>query len=415
MKKFYIAAALVAALFLSSSALTAADGKDSQKADEDRYPSFKGFVTNKFWDNWEISLNFGTGFSAYSSGNYGAYGDRFGVNGEFSVAKWLHPVVGVRAGFWGGNYNTVHPDYGKIKWPFLFGHVDAMLNLSNWIGGYKEDRVYYAVIYAGMGLFGSNFTDASQAAVHHASIPTNFAFTGGLINKFRVSPSIDINLELRGLLGMAYLNPVNTTTRGNYLGTGNVSVGVTYRFGKRDFERGAAGYTMADIECLKREAEEAAATAQATEDDMNTRLAQAEEAQAAAEQRAAQAEKELAEALAQIEELNDRISAEDTASTDTVFFGYGLAVLSSADQIRLQVLAEQFKSEPESAEHSITGYADFSTGERAKNIALAQKRARVVYDYLVSLGVPASRLSYRGAGEDEQPFTSDGNQTVIIK
>ena len=137
MKKLYLTT-IAFILLLSSFSLTAGDGKDSLKKDIDPYPSFKGFVTNKFWDNWEISLGFGTGFSVYSSNNQGAWGDRFGINGEFSVAKWLHPVVGVRAGLQGGNFNTVRGDE-KIKWPFLYGHVDAMLNMSNWIGGYKEE------------------------------------------------------------------------------------------------------------------------------------------------------------------------------------------------------------------------------------------------------------------------------------
>ena len=260
MKKFYLTT-IAFILLLSSFSLTAGDGKDSLRTDVEPYPSFKGFVTNKFWDNWEISLGFGTGFSVYSNYNQGAWGDRFGINGEFSVAKWLHPVVGVRAGLQGGNFNTVRSDE-KIKWPFLYGHVDAMLNMSNWIGGYKENRVYYAVLFAGMGLYASNFTNESRIATGTPSAAANFAFTAGLINKFRVSPSVDINLELRGILGMASLNPVQYSGRGRFLGNGDISVGVTYRFGKRDFQRGAAGYTLEDINTMKREAEEAAVAAQ---------------------------------------------------------------------------------------------------------------------------------------------------------
>ena len=67
------------------------------------------------------------------------------------------------------------------------------------------------------------------------------------------------------------------------------------------------------------------------------------------------------------------------------------------------------------ASQVITGYADFKTGDKAKNTALAEKRARVVYEYLISVGVPAGQLTYQGAGEDQQPFNSEGNQTVIIK
>ena len=159
------------------------------------YPSFAGFVTNKFWDNWEISADFGTGFASFSSGNLGGYGDRFGLNGELSVTKWLHPVVGIRGQLMGGNYHTVHPTGGKTAWNFMFAHIDIVSNFSNWIGGYKEDRVYYAIPFAGMGLFASN---------RHT---INYAFTAGLLSRFRVCPSVDINLEINSGEYVTILGP----------------------------------------------------------------------------------------------------------------------------------------------------------------------------------------------------------------
>lgn len=409
MKKLCFATLMVAIL-ASSAVMTAAEKDSTRMTVNDPYPSFKGFVTNKFWDNWEISLGFGTGFSVYSGRNYGSWGDRFGLNGELSVTKWLHPVVGIRAGLMGGTYSSVHPDYGKACWPFLYGHVDAMANLSNWIGGYKENRVYYAVLYAGMGLFGSNFTDASQA-VTKVGTPVNFAFNAGLLNKFRVSPSVDINLELRGILGMASLNPVQSPSRGRFLGTGNVSVGVTYRFGKRDFERGAAGYTLDDIKYMKMEAEQAALKAQETEENLENELAETQKREEAAMQRAKEAEAQLAAAQAKL----DQMEYEASLPTEMIFFDYAMAVLTPADKISLGVFASEVKEGPADHVYTITGYADFKTGSKAKNTALAEKRARVVYEYLVSLGIPADRLTYKGAGENDQPFSAEGNQAVIIK
>ena len=413
MKKFYLTT-FVLVFLLSALSLRAGDGKDTLNAEISPYPSFKGFVTNKFWDNWEISLNFGTGFSVYSSNNQGAWGDRFGVNGEFSVAKWLHPVVGVRAGLQGGNFNTVRGE-DKIKWPFLYGHVDAMLNMSNWISGYKENRVYYAVLFAGMGLYGSNFTDASKTASGTMSAPANFAFTAGLTNKFRVSPSVDINLELRGILGMSSLNPVSYSGRGRFLGNGDISVGVTYRFGKRDFQRGAAGYTLEDINTLKREAEEAALTAQQKESNLETQITEAQENAAMAQQRADNAEKELEKANKSLDELRSQQALDAATPEEMVFFDFGMAVLTHADQIRLTVLADQIKKGPQDYVYTITGYADFNTGTQDRNTALSVKRAKTVYDFLISLGVPAEQLAYSGTDRNSQPFSGEGNQTVIIR
>lgn len=406
MKKSFFTAFL-AVLLLMPAVLTAAD-KDSVNAEAPApYPSFKGFVTNGFWDNWELSLGFGTGFSMYSSNNYGPFGDRFGLNGEIWAAKWLHPVVGVRAGLMGGNYNTTHPDMGKMSWPYMFAHVDGMLNMSNWIGGYREDRVYYAVLYAGMGLMGANFGQV----VPGVGKTLNFAFTAGLLNKFRVSPSIDINLELRGMLGKSEINPVVSPARGRVLGTANVSVGVTYRFGKRDFDRGAAGYTLDDIKCMKREAERAALKAKETEDDLRYRLEEAENKAASAQQNAEKNQQELIAAGRTIEQYE----LEAATPEDMVFFDYGMAILRPEDRIRLTVLAEKIKNGPQDHVYTVTGYADFNTGTQDRNTALSVKRAKTVYDFLISLGVPAEQLAYSGTDRNSQPFSGEGNQTVIIR
>ena len=398
-------ATLVLSLF-SVAALSAAE-TDSVKV-VDKYPSFKGFMTNKFWDNWEISANVGTGSAMYSNYTYGKPGETFGFYGEISATKWFHPVVGARVGIMGGTYGTVHPDYGKVSWPFVFTHVDAMVNLSNWIGGYREDRVYYAVPFAGMGLFASNFTSASQEATHNSGRIANFAFTAGLLNKFRVSPSVDINLELRGILGMSSLDPVASPARGTFLGTANVSVGVTYRFGKRDYVRGAAGYSLDDIACLKKAVEDAKLDAKATKEDLMAQLADTQAKADASQKSADEAEQRLAQMQAEAEL--------DAATPETtVFFDYGMAVLSKTDKIRLVVFRDQALAGPKDYVYAITGYADFKTGKDKNNVKLAEKRARVVYEYLVSLGVSESQLSYSGTDSQQQPNNGEGNQFVTIR
>lgn len=362
------------------------------------YPSFAGFVTNKFWDNWEISADFGTGFASFSSGNLGGYGDRFGLNGELSVTKWLHPVVGIRGQLMGGNYHTVHPTGGKTAWNFMFAHIDIVSNFSNWIGGYKEDRVYYAIPFAGMGLFASN---------RHT---INYAFTAGLLSRFRVCPSVDINLEIKGIMGMSSLNPVSYSPRGRFLGTGNVSVGVTYRFGKRDYVRPAADCSAENLKYLKEAAEAAqkeALAAKAAEDNLKTQLAESQKAAENARQQAEQAAQDLAD-------LQEQHVMDESTPEQCIFFNNG-AVLSESEKLHLSVIADQIKSSTADRTYTVCGYADFSTGSYNYNIQLAELRARTVYNYLIGLGVPAERMTHQGMGRDAQPFTARGNQVVIIK
>ena len=406
MKRFYLAA--LAAALLSVSSLTAQEKEDTTAVNPK--PSFAGFVTNKFWDNWEISINGGTGAALFSKTNYGSAGDYFGGIGGISATKWLHPIIGLRAVLEGGVYSNVYYDQSMKQWPFVTLHADLMINLSNWIGGYKERRAYYAIPFVGMGYLASD--------INAPSIRQNFVVSYGLLNKFRVSSSVDINLEVGGIVGKNEISPVNIPNSGPFLTTINVQAGLTYRFGKRDFERGAAGYTMDDINALKAEAERAAAQVEAdkaAKEDLSDELAQAEKDAAAAQQRADQAEKQLADAQAELEALKQQMALDAATPEETIFFDFEVWGLDAVDMTTLKELAKKMLAGPKDYVYTITGYADFTTGARSNNIAIAEKRAQSVYDYLVSLGVPAAQLTHQGAGPDAQPFTGRGTQSVPIK
>ena len=54
----------------------------------------------------------------------------------------------------------------------------------------------------------------------------------------------------------------------------------------------------------------------------------------------------------------------------------------------------------------IEGHTD-AVGSRAGNVALSQRRAQSVADFLIAMGVPRSRLDVRGYGPDRPlPGTS---------
>lgn len=57
--------------------------------DTPKKPSFAGFVSNGFWDNWEVSFGLGTGTAFSNGGNIGPHSERFGFEGNLSLTKWL--------------------------------------------------------------------------------------------------------------------------------------------------------------------------------------------------------------------------------------------------------------------------------------------------------------------------------------
>lgn len=81
-------------------------------------------------------------------------------------------------------------------------------------------------------------------------------------------------------------------------------------------------------------------------------------------------------------------------------FATGSSLLSDAAQARLQAFAEALKRpQLASVRVRIEGHTD-SSGGRTINVALSQRRAQAVADYLVSQGIAADRLEVQGYGYD---------------
>lgn len=374
-------------------------------------PSFAGFVSNGFWDNWEMSLGGGVGTALTNGSNSGSFGKRLGFEANFSLVKWVHPVVGMRLQLQGGQFANYDADLGKLKWPYLFVHSDFMLNFSNWAGGYRDDRAYYLVPFVGFGYLATNFTDKSQednmTGTHQA-----FAFSYGLLNKFRLSRSFDFNIELKGMLAPSRVCPAKTD--GSYLFGFSATAGFTYRFNKRGWQRGVAGYTAADIQAFQDAVAASMAAVEAAELE-NAQLAQqlaAAQAQAAAAQNAA-ADAAAAAAVATV------VAADEAALADTsiILFDYSMSVLTPQEKTRLELIAEQIKSGSKDAVYQIVGHADQQTGTAAGNKRVAEHRAKRVYDFLVSKDVNPKQLNYEGKGNSPDPFkkVQAANRAAIIQ
>ena len=160
--------------------------------------------TNRFGANWFISG--GVGAQMYFGDNDGKadFGKRLAPALDIAVGKWFTPGIGLRVAYNGlqakgatpyangplvdgGQYSN---GYYKEKWNVVNLHGDVLLNLTNMFCGYKEDRLYSFIPYVGAGF------------VHTGKGPgyDELGINAGLINRFRLSSALDLNVELRGLL-----------------------------------------------------------------------------------------------------------------------------------------------------------------------------------------------------------------------
>jgi peptidoglycan-associated lipoprotein len=83
---------------------------------------------------------------------------------------------------------------------------------------------------------------------------------------------------------------------------------------------------------------------------------------------------------------------------DRVFFGYDSSVLTSEAQSTLQKQADWLQQNQE-VKVVVEGHCD-ERGTRAYNLALGERRATAARNYLVNLGVNASRVSTVSYGKE---------------
>lgn len=362
----------------------------------------KRVVEGSFWDNWELSAGMGAGMHTERGTGNGAFGQKLGFEGNFSIVKWVSPVVGLRAQLQGGRLSNYDLELGRERWPYLFAHGDVLINFSNLVGGYREDRAYYLIPFAGAGSIWANFTDKSQAKTGRGTLQ-DFALTAGLLHKFRLSPAVDFHIEMKSWLTNTSVLPIELKERSTW-GL-SATAGFAYRFGRRGWDRVEdIAYTAEDLAVYRQAADKSAEALKAAEEE-NARLKRALQEE---RDRAARAEAAAADAAAQ-----PRVAAKEASTL--ILFSIGSTSLTKQEQLRLEQVAEMIKRGPQENRYKLEGYADKQTGTKALNERLAAERAREVYDFLVKQGVNPDVLSYEGMGE-ENPFPrQETNRSVRIR
>ena len=387
MKKFLLTIAIVA---ISAGSVFAQENS----AEKLRW---KGIMNNGFWSNWEIGLAGGVNATAWNElggvDNQKQIGD-LGWQIEGNLTKWFNPIVGARLQVAGGSLNA-SGDAQKSTW--VMPHFDGLVNLSNWIGGYREDRVYYAKLFAGFGLNCVN-VDSETA--------TGFAAAGGLINTFRVCKQLDINLELKAILTPGRDMPAEIASIGvgKYGQMYSATLGLAYRFNKRNWDKAYSqeevdGY-LAAIAAL----EAGLADAHRNAGKLSERLA----AQKAATD----------QALKDNEALRAELAKRKTSvvSSTALFFNLNSARLLDRAKSSMQILAETIAAAPKDQVFTLVGHADDETGSPEYNQKLSEKRAKAVYDYLVEQGVNKDQLTWKGVGSSQNIFPINStNRVVIVK
>ena len=377
MKKLF----MIFVLALSANALFA-QTTETVIVDENKHR----FITNGFWDNWFIQA--GAGAQAYFGDHNKQleWGDRLTPAYEIAVGKWFTPSIGTRLMVHGLSYKGAtrdgvhstgvavpapedHIGYWGLtqqKFPFVNAHVDFMFNLSNIIGGYREDRFWDIQPYVGVGWI-CTWDEPKNQSVTYAA---------GILNSFRLGERFDIYLDVRGgMLADTFEGEVGGR---NHEGNLSATLGLSYNFNKRGWDRNTT---------IVRET-----TNQQALDNLRREVAALEKENADLKGRKPEIRKEQVKVVAPV----------------FVTFEINKSELSDEARVNLSLLAKAIKDLNNDVVYTISGYADAATGNDQINNRLSKERAQAVYNCLVNeYGVNAEQFTVESHGGVNNMFYDD--------
>ena len=222
---------------------------------------------SKFGDNWFFGMHVGGFYSWGDNTSDAGFFGQLRPAAALSVGKWLHPAGGFRIQAALGNNKGIAPNEESYTWSTMAGYFDAMFNLSNIFGQYKESRKFDLIFMMGAGMestfgFKKHDWNKGENRVYSTRGENLVALRAGLMGKWRIGEKWDFNLEVvNNWLDDSYDGQV---VKNNCDGHLNILAGLTYRFknhdGSRQFTyatRDMSKYTILNDEINRLKAENA--------------------------------------------------------------------------------------------------------------------------------------------------------------
>ncbi len=392
------------ALCLCSVSVMAQKVKENRDSDGNK---IKGpYETNRFFDNLFIGVAGGVNLYTGEQDTRGDLGDRFkSPSVEAYIGKWFTPSIGGRfaynglqaRGYTEHSFATAYDrGNGLQKFAISYLHADFMWNISNAIGGYRDNRAWSFVPFIGGGWVRTwRKSEApegtSTAKSGDPTYKNEFAWSVGLLNNIRLCKVMDLTIEASDMFACHELDMDASGKRmENML---SLNVGLTFKI-NRMFYRVR---TVPD--CDYTPYEEKIASLQDDVDDLNSKCDALED--------------ENEELRNQQPEEVEKVSA----SPVVLFFEIGKTTLDSKEKTNLDFYVKNAIEADSDKTFTIIGSADKETGTPEINQELSEERMEYVYDILVNeYGISEDRLEKVAEGDTNNRFSEPQlNRAVIIE
>lgn len=311
-----------------------------------------------------------------------------------AVGKWFNPYLGLRLSGLGGAMRWEYESLSSAK--YINANAELMWDMLNSCLGVKTDRLFNIYPYIGFG---------TAYVWDIASEGTNIYNKDGLKNStwampisvgaqfsFRLNKYLNLFAEARfqaygdNFNGAAYGCPLDF----NFVALGGVSVNI----GAKEFKTYNPCTALSYINKLNGEVNE-----------LRGELYACAEALAITESQLPCPEESDPTVINKV--VNRPLLA-------SVRFGINSTKISEEEMVNVYNVSQYLKHNPE-VSLVINGYADKDTGSEKINTKISQARAQSVYDALVKCGVKEKQLSIMAHGSDEQPYSrNDWNRIVLF-
>ena len=344
-----------------------------------------------FNPHWYVQAQIG---GQYTLGEV-KFGDLLSGNFQLSGGYNFTPVWGLRLAIdsWQskGGTDLTYLGLGEKTWKYYFiaPTVDVTCDLTNWILGYKADRIFNFGLLAGMGvnigwdndeacelkaqILGMPFTDpAHQMSELWCGTKARFVGRVGAYADFRVSRRVSLGLEVNC---NATSDHYNSKKAGNADWYFNALAGVKVRLGK-----------------------------------VNKKVAVEKQEPVVVEKII---EKVVEKPVEKIVIKEPEPKKRETLRRD-IFFTLRGSDVSRTEMAKVEDVVAYLNKYPE-ARVAVTGYADRRTGNPKINIGYAEKRAQVIANLLTGrFGISPTRVIVDSKGDTVQPYEQNDLNRVTI-
>ena len=321
------------------------------------------------------------------------FGNLVSPNAQIAAGYNFTSLWGARVAFnaWqskgGSKINGTQYDW---KYNYVAPMVDATLNLTNLIGGFKANRLVDVTLFAGIGAnigFNNDEANTANSKIIAEQFPsydgaymqylwdgskTRFVGRAGIDVDFNVCERVAIGLELSA---NTLSDKYNSKKAGNSDWYFNGLIGAKVNLGKTTKQK----TVPAKVQIVEKIVE-----------------------------------KPVEKVVEKIVYRDRMVEKKAEPLRREIFFTIRATQITKDEMVKVEDIANFLKANP-NAKVVITGHADKGTGNVTINKNLSEKRAKIVADTLKKkFGIAESRISYEAKGDAEQPFAENEKNRVSI-